>query len=343
MNDSVAAIKWQDYHLLLLDQRLLPQQVKWLDVTTTEDAIVAIKDMVVRGAPAIGITAAYGVAMAARAHYEHSHGNWKMLMEADLASLREARPTAVNLAWAIRRMSRVIDTIDGDPFPLLLAEAQAIHDEDVAANRRMGDLGAELIVPGKSVLTHCNAGSLATGGYGTALGVIRSAWQQQRIESVYADETRPWLQGARLTAWELLEDGIPTSLVVEGAASALMASGQIGWVIVGSDRIAANGDVANKIGTCNLAIIARYYGVKFMVVAPVSTCDPDMPSGQGIPIERRDQNEVLSIGGDRVAAPGAQAWNPVFDITPAELVDAIVTEKGVIREPDAQKMQSLWL
>ena len=341
-NDSVTAIKWQDDHLLLLDQRLLPQQVKWLDVTSAEDAAVAIKDMVVRGAPAIGITAAYGVVMAAQAQYQRSPDNWKALLEADLSLLSEARPTAVNLAWAIRRMSRVIETIDGDPFPQLLAEARAIHEEDIAANRRMGDLGAGLITPGKSVLTHCNAGSLATGGYGTALGVIRSAWQQQRIESVYADETRPWLQGARLTAWELLEDGIPTNMVVEGAASALMASGQIGWVIVGSDRIAANGDVANKIGTCNLAIIARYYGVKFMVVAPVSTCDPEMPSGQGIPIERRDQNEVLSISGDRVAAQGAQAWNPVFDITPAELVDAIVTEKGVIREPNAEKMQSLW-
>jgi len=341
-NDSVTAIKWQDDHLLLLDQRLLPQQVKWLDITSTEDTVAAIKDMVVRGAPAIGITAAYGVVMAVQAHHQHSPGNWKVLVEADLASLREARPTAVNLAWAIRRMSRVIETIDGDPFPQLLAEARAIHDEDVAANRRMGALGAELITPGKSVLTHCNAGSLATGGYGTALGVIRSAWQQQRIESVYADETRPWLQGARLTAWELLEDGIPTNMVVEGAASALMASGQIGWIIVGSDRIAANGDVANKIGTCNLAIIARHYGVKFMVVAPVSTCDPDMPSGQGIPIESRDQNEVLSISGDRIAAQGAQAWNPVFDITPAELVDAIVTEKAVIMAPDAEKMKVLW-
>ena len=214
--------------------------------------------------------------------------------------------------------------------------------EDISANRRMGELGAELIMPGKGVLTHCNAGSLATGGYGTALGVIRSAWQQKRIDAVYADETRPWLQGARLTAWELIEDGIPTSLVVEGAASALMASGRIGWVIVGSDRIAANGDVANKIGTCNLAIIARHYGVKFMVVAPVSTCDPAMPSGQEIPIESRDSNEVLSLAAHRIAAQKATAWNPVFDVTPAELVDAIVTEKAVIKKPNKEKMQLLW-
>jgi methylthioribose-1-phosphate isomerase len=239
-------------------------------------------------------------------------------------------------------MVRRINDIDGDPVPALLEEARAIHREDLAANRHMGKLGAELIEPGKGVLTHCNTGSLATGGYGTALGVIRTAWQQQRINAVFADETRPWLQGARLTAWELLQDGIPTSLVVEGAASALMASGKIGWVIVGSDRIAANGDVANKIGTANLAIIARYYGVKFMVVAPVSTCDPDTPSGNQIPIETRNDDEVLTIAGERIAASGADAWNPVFDITPAELIDAIVTEKGVVMNPDADKMKVLW-
>jgi methylthioribose-1-phosphate isomerase len=239
-------------------------------------------------------------------------------------------------------MTGIINGTEGDPVPRLLAEAKAIHEQDIAANRRMGELGAELISPGKGVLTHCNAGSLATGGYGTALGVIRSAWQQKRIDAVYADETRPWLQGARLTAWELIEDGIPTNLVVEGAASALMASGRIGWVIVGSDRIAANGDVCNKIGTCNLAIIARHYAVKFMVVAPVSTCDPNMPSGQDIPIESRASDEILSLGEQRIAAAEATAWNPVFDITPAELVDAIVTEKGVIRQPDVEKMQVLW-
>lgn len=341
-NDSVKAIKWQDNHLQLLDQRLLPHQVVWLDITSTEETVAAIRDMVVRGAPAIGITAAYGIVMAAQMHFARSPENWKSAIQPDLELLHNARPTAVNLAWAIDRMTKVFDQVDGNPFMRLLEEAAAIHEEDIAANRRMGELGAELITPGKGVLTHCNAGSLATGGYGTALGVIRSAWQQQRINAVYADETRPWLQGARLTAWELIEDGIPTNLVVEGAASALMASGKIGWVIVGSDRIAANGDVANKIGTCNLAIIARHYGVKFMVVAPVSTCDPAMPSGQGIPIESRDSNEILSLGEQRIAAQNASAWNPVFDITPAGLVDAIVTEKAVIRKPDAEKMRVLW-
>lgn len=341
-NDSVRAIQWQDDHLMLLDQRLLPHEVIWLDITNTEETVAAIRDMVVRGAPAIGITAAFGVVMAARAHFGMAPENWQTSIQVDLELLSGARPTAVNLVWAINRMAAVFERVTGDPVALLLAEAKAIHEEDIAANRRMGELGAELIAPGKGVLTHCNAGSLATGGYGTALGVIRSAWQQKRIDTVYADETRPWLQGARLTAWELIEDDIPTSLVVEGAASALMASGRIGWVIVGSDRIAANGDVCNKIGTCNLAIIARHYGVKFMVVAPVSTCDPNMPSGQDIPIESRDPNEILSLGKQRIAAAESSAWNPVFDVTPAELVDAIVTEKGVISEPNLDKMQVLW-
>ncbi len=341
-NNTVTAIKWQNNHLLLLDQRLLPHEVTWLDVTNTVQTVDAIRNMVVRGAPAIGITAAYGIVMAARARYKDVAGSWKVTVQSDLEQMRGARPTAVNLAWAIDRMVGVFDQVDSDPFPNLLEEAKAIHEEDIAANRRMGELGAELISPGKGVLTHCNAGSLATGGYGTALGVIRSAWQQKRIDAVYADETRPWLQGARLTAWELIEDGIPAELVVEGAASALMASGRIGWVIVGSDRIAANGDVCNKIGTCNLAIIARHYGVKFMVVAPVSTCDSNMLSGKDIPIEGRDPSEILSLGEQRIAAAEATAWNPVFDITPASLVDAIVTEKGVIREPNTEKMRVLW-
>ncbi len=341
-NNSVTAIKWQNDHLLLLDQRLLPDQVVWLDITNIEQTAAAIHDMVVRGAPAIGITAAYGIVLAASACYKESPESWQALIAPELERLRNARPTAVNLAWAIERMASLFDQIDGDPLSRMLKEATEIHQEDIAANQRMGDLGAELITPGMGVLTHCNAGSLATGGYGTALGVIRSGWENKRIGAVYADETRPWLQGARLTAWELIEDGIPVTLVVEGAASALMASGRIGWVIVGSDRIAANGDVCNKIGTCNLAILARHYGVKFMVVAPVSTCDPDMPAGTDIPIENRDPAEILSLGTQRIAAAEATAWNPVFDITPASLIDAIVTEKGVISQPDSKKMKYLW-
>ena len=341
-DDSVRAIEWRDDHLRLLDQRRLPHEVIWLDLHDAADTAQAIRDMVVRGAPAIGITAAYGVVMAASRHFRDSGSDWAVTLQSDLDTLRQARPTAVNLSWAIDRMAALFDGISGDPHEPLLAEARRIHDEDIAANRRMGELGAALIEPGRGVLTHCNAGALATGGYGTALGVIRSAWAQRRIDTVYADETRPWLQGARLTAWELLQDGIPVDVVIEGAAASLMASGRIGWVIVGSDRIAANGDVANKIGTCNLAIIARHYGVRFMVVAPVSTCDPDMPDGQSIPIETRDTDEILSVAGRRMAADGASAWNPVFDITPAELVDAIVTERGIIERPDRQRMSVLW-
>jgi methylthioribose-1-phosphate isomerase len=223
----------------------------------------------------------------------------------------------------------------------MLEEALRIHDEDRAANRRMGELGAALIGERTSVITHCNTGGLATGGHGTALGVIRTAWAAGRIERVFADETRPWLQGSRLTAWELERDGIPVTVMADAAAAARMAGGGIGWVIVGSDRIAANGDVANKIGTYSLAVAARYHGLGFMVVAPASTVDMALASGADIPIEERGPAEVLECGGRRVGAAGAQAWNPVFDVTPARLVDAIVTERGVVRRPDAEKMARL--
>ena len=229
----------------------------------------------------------------------------------------------------------------GDRSAALVALATDIHRQDIAANRHMGELGAALIEPGSSVLTHCNTGSLATGGYGTALGVIRSAWSAGKLDAVFANETRPWLQGARLTAWELVQDDIPVSLLVDGAAAHLMKSGKVQWLIVGSDRIAANGDVANKIGTYAAAVAARYHGVKVMVVAPVSTVDMQTPSGDAIPIETRPESEVLGLAGQQVAADGARAWNPAFDITPAELVDAIVTEKGVIEHPDQAKMQAL--
>jgi methylthioribose-1-phosphate isomerase len=342
IHDNVRAIRWQDNHLQLLDQRRLPHEVAWLDLYDAADTAAAIRDMVVRGAPAIGVTAAYGIVMAARRQYQAVGDDWKSGLEHDLDTLRSARPTAVNLFWAIDRMAKLIEGLAGDPTNTLLQEARSIHDEDIEANHQMGKLGAALIEPGKGVLTHCNTGSLATGGYGTALGVIRTAWSQQRINEVYADETRPWLQGARLTAWELGQDDVPVNVVVEGAAASLMASGKIGWVIVGSDRIAANGDVANKIGTCNLAIIARHYGVRFMVVAPVSTCDPDTPDGASIPIETRNPDEVLTLGDQRIAAMNAAAWNPVFDVTPAELIDAIVTEQAVILNPNAERMSVLW-
>jgi len=303
----------------------------------------AIRSMVVRGAPAIGITAAYGVVLGARRRFAENPSDWRHSMEADLALLAASRPTAVNLFWALKEMRQAIDKVVGasDPVPDLLALAHRISNEDIEGNRRMGDFGAGLIDGPCAVLTHCNAGALATGGYGTALGVIRSAFAKGLIDTVFADETRPWLQGARLTAWELIEDGIPVTLVAEGAASHLMSQGRVKWIIVGADRIAANGDVANKIGTFNLGVIARHHGVKLMVAAPTSTIDLDTVSGQDIPIEERIAEELLTIGGQRIAAAGAGAWNPVFDVTPAELVTAIVTERGVIHEPNAERVAAL--
>ncbi|HSH28846.1 MAG TPA: S-methyl-5-thioribose-1-phosphate isomerase, partial [Thiohalobacter sp.] len=328
--DSIRAVTWQEDALQLLDQRRLPDEEGWLRLDTVADVAAAIRDMVVRGAPAIGIAAAYGVVIAARQRYRENPANWKTALEPDLERLAAARPTAVNLCWALARMRGLIQCLDGDPAPALIAEAGHIHQEDVAANRRMGELGAALLTGVEGVLTHCNTGSLATGGFGTALGVIRQAWGEGRIRRVFADETRPWLQGARLTAWELVRDGIPVTLLADAAAAHLMRTGQVQWVIVGSDRIAANGDVANKIGTYGLAVAARHHGVKFMVVAPTSTVDLDTASGADIPIEQRPEEEVLGAGGRRIAAAGAGAWNPAFDITPAELVDVIVTEAGAV-------------
>ncbi len=330
------AIQWDGAHLTLLDQRKLPAEVIYLDIPTAAAAATAIRDMVVRGAPAIGITAAYGVALAARAL--GSAKDWAAALQDDLERLAASRPTAVNLFWALKRMRGLLQEAVVDLPARLVAEAEAIHREDLAANRAMGDFGATLIAEGSGVLTHCNAGALATGGYGTAVGVIRSAWRDGRLRQVYADETRPWLQGARLTAWELLEAGIPVNLVADGAAAWLMKQGRVQAVVVGSDRIAANGDVANKIGTYSAALAARAHGVRFIVAAPISTIDPETPDGASIPIETRHETELLELSGCRIAAPGAHAWNPVFDVTPAELVDFIVTERGIIECPDAAKI-----
>ncbi|HEB85909.1 MAG TPA: S-methyl-5-thioribose-1-phosphate isomerase [Gammaproteobacteria bacterium] len=338
---SVFPIRWHEEALKLLDQRLLPAEVTEISYDSVAAVADAIRDMVVRGAPAIGITAAFGVVIAARARYAESPDNWRESIGKDLRLLADARPTAINLFWAIERMRGCFDEIEGDPVERLLTEAKTIHKEDIAANKRMGDLGAQLIGAGSNILTHCNAGALATGGYGTALGVIRSAVAAGKVGQVFADETRPWLQGARLTAWELLQDGIPVSLIAEGAASWLMCQGKVQWIVVGSDRIAANGDVANKIGTYQLAVSARYHGLKFMVVAPTSTVDMNIAGGADIPIETRNADELLKCGDKTVAAAGASAWNPVFDVTPAVLVDAIVTEQGVVEKPDAKKILAM--
>ena len=336
--DRIRAVEWIDGHIQLIDQRLLPGRLTHLTLRNVHDAITAIRDMVVRGAPAIGITAAYAVVLAARARYAENAEGWRRRVGPDLDQLAEARPTAVNLRWAVERMRAMLPQLKGDPVPALLAEASRIHAEDIAANHHMGELGSALISPGSGVLTHCNTGALATGGYGTALGVVRAAFAAKRISAVYADETRPWLQGARLTAWELVEEGIPVTLLADSAAALLMKEQRVHWVIVGADRIAANGDTANKIGTYSTAILARHHGVKFMVVAPTTTVDMATVDGAAIPIEQRPAAEVLSAGGLRVAPEGAQAWNPAFDVTPGELIDAIVTERGVVLAPNREKM-----
>ncbi len=330
-HDSIRAVQWQGDHLRLLDQRLLPGEENWIECRDAGQVTAAIRDLAVRGAPAIGIAAAWAVAMAAQQGVP---------FEPVLASLRAARPTAVNLMWALDRMKRRLAA--GADAKALAHEAQVIQDEDLAANRRMGELGASLITPGSGVLTHCNTGSLATAGYGTALGVIRAGIAANRITRVYAGETRPWQQGARLTMWELVRDGIPAQLIADSAAAHLMKSGAVQWVIVGADRIAANGDTANKIGTYQLAIAAKYHGVKFMVVAPSSTVDMATDNGEEIEIELRDSAELLSIAGLRTVVEGAQAWNPVFDVAPAELIDAIVTERGVIERPNRMAMQAMF-
>lgn len=322
---TLQTLRWSHDGLYLLDQRKLPQVEEELLCADLASVVSAIKEMVVRGAPAIGVTAAYGVVLAYR----------QFGREADLTRLRMARPTAVNLNWAIDRMQPVLRSASSED--VVLREAIKIHKEDIATNQKMGDLGASLLEPGSNVLTHCNAGALATAGYGTALGVIRTAHTQNKLGQVYADETRPWLQGARLTAWELLRDQIPVTVIVEGAAAWLMKQGKVDWVITGADRVAANGDAANKIGTYALALAAKAHGVKMMIVAPSSTIDLECSSGNLIEIESRSGEEILNLNGERIAAEGATAWNPVFDVTPAELITAIVTEKGVIKYPKTPK------
>lgn len=338
--DRIRPIRWTGSALELLDQRKLPFVVEYLSCTTSDEVAAAIHDLAVRGAPAIGIAAAWGVVLAAREVIAATPAEAADKLEPALQRLNAARPTAVNLAWALARMRAALKTAGSDWRGVLELEALAIAEEDLAANRHMGELGAARIGEGSGVLTHCNTGSLATAGFGTALGVIRAGVAQGRIGKVYAGETRPWQQGARLTAWELLQDGIPATLIADSAASHLMKTGAVQWVIVGADRICANGDTANKIGTYQLAIAARHHGAKFMVVAPSSTVDMATPNGDAIHIEERDPGELLGIAGTRTVAEGVPAWNPVFDVTPASLIDAIVTEKGVIEQPDEARMRA---
>ena len=312
-------------------------------IDSCEDVARAIRDMVVRGAPAIGIAAAFGAVLAARAGNGGAQG--KADFDALLEELAAARPTAVNLHWAINAMrTEAVAAVaaGADVASRLEAAAERVFAADIANNRLMGAHGAAHIARGSSVMTHCNAGALATGGYGTALGVIRSACASGRINNVYAGETRPWFQGARLTAWELLNDGIDVTLVAEGAAAWLMQSGRVDWVITGADRVAANGDVANKIGTLNLATLARAYGVRMMVVAPLSTIDLGTADGAAIPIEHRAAEELTHHDGAPIAAPGVAVLNPVFDVTPAALVDVLVTEKRAVEAPDRARIEALF-
>lgn len=320
------AIEWRQQQLHLLDQRLLPLQQQVRSYQSAEQVANAIKEMVVRGAPAIGIAAAYGYALDALAGRDLTQA---------YQCLASSRPTAVNLFWALERMSRLAHA----PAERLIAEAKAIHAEDLAANLAMGQFGASLLKENAIIYTHCNTGALATGGHGTALGIIRSGFIDGKVAQVYAGETRPWLQGARLTAWELQQERIPHTLVCDNAAAQLFAEQPLDWVIVGADRIAANGDTANKIGTYSLAVLAHYHGVKFMVAAPSSSFDLSLESGRSIPIEQRPESEVTEFQQQRIAPAGTPALNPSFDLTPAHLIDAIVTEKGIIRPPFTEQIR----
>ena len=338
--DRVRPIRWTGDALELLDQRKLPFTVEYVRCDTSDDVAAAIHALTVRGAPAIGIAAAWGVVLAGRDVQAASGAEAAAALEPAMQRLNAARPTAVNLAWALARMRRVLASAGTDWREVIEREAHAIAAEDLAANRRMGALGAALIGEGSGVMTHCNTGSLATAGFGTALGVIRAGVAQGRIGKVFAGETRPWLQGARLTAWELQQDGIQPTLIADAAASHLMKTGAVQWVVVGADRICANGDTANKIGTYQLALAAKHHGVKFMVAAPSSTVDMETPDGDAIEIEERDPGELFGVGTVRTAAEQIAACNPVFDVTPHTLIDAIVTERGVIERPDEAKMRA---
>jgi len=319
----IEPIRWRGDRLELLDQRLLPDRTEYLACRSAAEVARAIKDMVVRGAPAIGCAAAFGIALEAKGNAD---------LESAFSVLAASRPTAVNLFWALERMRRARDPE---------AEARAIFDEDLCANRALARHGAELIAAGARVMTYCNTGALATSGHGTALGVLKTAFAQKKGISVIACETRPYLQGARLTAWECVQEGIPCTLITDNMAGHLMSRGEADAVIVGADRIAANGDVANKIGTYMLAVLARRHGLPFYVAAPVSTFDLAIADGFAIPIEERAAAEVTGYRGARWAPEGIKVRNPAFDLTPAELVSALVCERGVIRSPDRARIAAL--
>jgi methylthioribose-1-phosphate isomerase len=341
----IQTLEWTDSGVRFIDQTKLPTEETYVTCKTYTQVADVIRNMVVRGAPAIGVAAAMGIALGVKNSKAENGGDLKHDFDQICDVIGKTRPTAVNLFWAIKRMRDKFEMLRVRPLPqikqALVEEAQRMHAEDIAANQAMGRHGATLMPSSGGVLTHCNAGALATCGYGTALGVIRAAVEQGKSIHVYADETRPFLQGSRLTAWELMKDGIPTTVISDNMAGAMMNQGKINAIVVGADRIAANGDVANKIGTYSVAVLAREHGIPFYVAAPLSTVDFETPDGSGIPIEQRDGKEVTHIAGRQMVPDGVEVENPAFDVTPAKYVTAIVTEKGIARAPYEESLRRL--
>lgn len=333
MANAVETLRWGGNYVEFIDQRRLPNRIEYVRCRDAAEVANAIRDMVVRGAPAIGCAAAYGVALEALKGTRD--------FTAALAALRASRPTAVNLYWALDRMQRLIDAHPAELTAMVIAEAQAIHAEDLEINYAIGRFGAAYVPDGARIMTYCNAGALATAGHGTALGVIRSARDAGKNISVLVNETRPYLQGARLTAWELVQENIAVTLITDNMAGHFMRTGQVDLVIVGTDRVAANGDVANKIGTYGLAVLAARHNIPFYVAAPIPTFDPSLADGSLIPIEERSADEVVGYGGVRWAPEGVKVAHPAFDVTPAELVTALITDKGVVERPNTEKIRRL--
>ncbi len=341
----VETLEWTDAGVRFIDQTKLPTEETYVVCTTQEQVADVIRTMVVRGAPAIGVAAAMGIALGVKNSRANSEAELRREFDEIARIIGETRPTAVNLFWAIQRMRAKLNSLRGKSVAeiksAVVEEAKRMHAEDIAANRAMGRHGATLMPSSGGVLTHCNAGALATAGYGTALGVIRAAVEAGKKIHVYADETRPFLQGSRLTAWELMKDGIATTVISDNMAGAMMRQGKIQAIVVGADRIAANGDVANKIGTYSVAVLAKEHGIPFYVAAPISTVDLATPDGSKIPIEQRNAKEVTHIGGRQMVPDGVSVENPAFDVTPAKYVNAIVTERGIARAPYEESLRAL--
>ena len=346
MSENIETLRWSKDHFEMIDQRILPADFKYISYTDAASVADGIRDMVVRGAPAIGCAAAYGVALAALNLQDASSDEFNRGMEDAFEVLAQSRPTAINLFWAIDRMRLVMNSAQGSSKEIaniLLDEAHEIKREDIEINRAMGKNGAELLDDGARVLTHCNAGALATAGHGTALGVFRSAVEAGKKISVIADETRPFLQGARLTAWEMVQENTPVTLISDNMSGHLMSHGEVDAVVVGTDRVAGNGDVANKIGTYMVAVLAQRHNIPFYVACPLSTIDRSITSGKDIPIEERPKDEVTGYRDCQWAAKGVKVRNPAFDVTPADLVTGLITEKGVVLNPTTEKINNLFV